>query len=695
MPKVTHLQTNFTAGEISPKLYGRVDISKYGNGAKKLRDCIVQIWGGAKRRDGTLFVKEVKTSAKKTRLVPFIYNEDTAYMLEFGDLYMRVFKTDGTIVGPGAPAAYNGGTAYVVGDLASSGGVNYYCIAPTTGNAPPNATYWYAMPEGVYEIPTPYTEALLFDMDYTQGADTMFLFQETIYPRRLRRFGETNWQIEQIPFVETPFLEPGTYPAATLTPTAATPVGAACTLNASAGVFAAGDIGSSVKINGGIVKITSFTSNVQVAGVIKQVLTSTAAAPANSWSLHAQAWTAGNGYPRTGTLYEQRLIVAGSTAYPQTMWGSATGAYLDFTMGVADDDAFAFTIASEQINPIQFIASSRALTVFTSGGEFTVFGGLEKPLAPTNVQIRQRSNYGCARVRPVRIREAEMFVQRAGQKVRAFAYNVVNDDWTAGDISVLSEHLTVGGFVEMCWQQEPTSIIWLVRADGVPVSVTYDKDQDVIGWAAHTGFTGIAESVATMPDATGDQVWMVVKRTINGNVKRYIERFDKDTRMDCAKHSTAGTPATVWTGFDHLEGQEIDVVGDSAYSGRYPVSGGQITTSKAYSDIRGGLPFENRVELLDPEIQTGMGSSSGNSMRTSEVTVRVHETTGCNVNGKPLIFREFGTNTTVQTPQPFTGVKRLENLGWERGESPLAITQDVPMPFHLLSVTRKLTVNDG
>ena len=646
MPRTTVLQTNFTAGEISPKLYGRVDVARYQNGAKQMRDTIPQVYGGAKRRDGSLFVNEVKTSTKATRLIPFIYDENTAYMLEFGDLYMRVYK-DGVRLG-----------------------------AP-------------------YEIATPFTEAMLFDLDYTQGADTMFLFQQTLAPRRLRRFGDTSWTLDVAPFTETPFVEPGTYPAASLTPSAKDPVGGTCTLTASVASFVAGDVGSFVKINNGIVKITSFTSTTVVVGTIKQELTSTVAAPKDAWSLHAPAWSATNGYPRTGTLYEQRLIMGGSPAYPQTIWGSATGAYLDFTMGVNDDDAFAFTLASDQVNPIQYLASSRALVAFTTGGEFTVAGGLEKPLAPTNAQVRQRSNYGCSRVRPVRIRDVEVFIQRAGAKVRTFGYNVSTDDWTAPDIAVMAEHLTQAGVVDVCWQQEPTSIVWLVRADGVLVSVTYDKDQDVVGWAAHTGFDGFVESVATIPAYDSDELWLVVRRTINGSTKRYVERLDPDVLLDSAKVTTAGSPATVWTGLGHLEGKTVDVVGDDAYVGQFTVASGQITTPKAYTTTKIGLPFTNTVALLAPEIQTGMGSASGNYMRTSEVTARFYETTGALVNDKPLVFRKFGSNATVEKPQLFSGVERIETLGWERGESDLAISQDKPMPFHLLSVTRKFTVNDG
>lgn len=642
MSRAKILQTNFTAGELSPKLYGRVDIARYQNGAKKVRDCLPQIYGGVRRRPGSLYVGEVKTSAKLTRLIPFIFNETTAYMLEFGDLYMRVYKNGARI-----PA---------------------------------------------YELVTPFTEAMLFEMDYTQGADTMFLFHETLAIRRLVRVADNNWALDA-PITATPFEEPGTYPAATMTPSIKDPVGGAVTMTASAAVFSAGNVGSSIKINGGIVKLTGYTDTTHMTGIIKQEMTSIVAAPADAWSLHAPAWSASRGYPRTGTLFEQRLVVGGSPHFPQTVWGSITAAYLDFTQGTADDDGFSFTAASDQINPIQYLASSRTLVAFTTGGEFTITGGLEKPLAPTNAQIRQRSNYGCARVRPVRIRDSEIFIQRAGRKVRAFAYNVANDDWTAPDIAVLSEHVTDTGIIDMCWQQEADSIVWMVRADGVPISVTYDKDQDVTAWAVHSGFTGIVESIATIPDADGDQVWMVVKRTINGADVRYIERFVENALSDCSVIATSGIAKVLWSGLGHLEGQEVAVVGDGGVVGRYTVAGGSITIARPCMTVVIGLDYQNRVELLDPEMQTQDGSSTGSAMSTSEVTARWYETTGATINGQKVIFRTM-PNAVDAPPVRFSGTKRIENLGWERGESDIVITQDEPMPWHLLSVAHTLSVNN-
>ena len=738
MPRVTQLQTNFTAGEISPRLHGRVDIAKYQNGVEQMRDMIAEIYGGARRRPSSLFVRETKDSTKQSRLVPFVRNASTAYMLEFGEGYIRVYR-NGAVVesSPGVP----------------------------------------------YEIASPYTSAQVLELDYTQGADTMFLFHEAVPTYKLVCAGDTSWTCAAAAFVETPFEEVGTFPAAPLTPSAAEPVGgyvvlttgilngdintntsvtwtagvvtvnctghgystgqavqvrdvspesynglhvvtvvdadhftyeqsgfpgAATAAGVSQGfsvnaVFSAGDIGKHIKINGGVVKISTCPSAGCVTGVIKQDMTGAVSCPQDAWSLHAPAWSASRGYPRTGTLHEQRLILAGSPTFPQTIWGSATGAYLDVSQGTADDDGFAFTIASDVVNPIRYVASNRVLLAFTTGGEFTIQGGTEKPLAPTNAQIKPRTNYGCAQVRPVRIRDSELFVQRAGRKVRSFGYQLANDDWMGPDLSVLAEHLTEGDITGLCWQQEPNSIVWAHRGDGALVSITLEKDQDVTAWEFHEGFgrpdadgnlTVFVESIAEIPTEGGNEVWMVVRRTIGGSTKRYVERLSDQATMDCSILFSGAASAT-WSGLSHLNGESVGAVGNGRYMGAYTVSGGAITMPRTATAGNIGLRYTPTLKLLPPEIQTGMGSASGNAMRTSEITIRFFETTGCKVNGDPMTFRRTGGSALDQAPELFTGVKRVENLGFERGNDPITITQEEPMPFHILSVTRKFTTNDG
>jgi len=821
MPRVTIQQTNFTAGEISPRLVGRTDIDRYGNAAASMLNAYPVIHGGAKRRGGTRFNAAAKLSgSKKARLIPFVYSRDVAYMLEFGDSYVRVW-----------PA---GGGAMVV-ELASS-----------------------------------YTEAMLPDIDYAQGADTMFLFHPSVPIQRLRRFSASSFDLSSAPFTVTPFDEVGHTPAATVTLSAATvgsgrtatasaasflptdigrtffsgsglavvtaftsttvvtidisiafsstslasgawtiglspqailkpsakdPVASvidltgaqtraaditltaktgAITVTASAAVFVAGDVGKTiyadsgvavitvftdaqhvnattsadfsftsyatggwgitqdtwrsgdvgkfVRVNGGLAQITSFTSASVVKAKILTAMTGIVAAPPLAWSLEDSVWSASLGYPRTGTLHEQRLVVAGTTKYPQTIWGSRTGEYLDFTKGSADDDSYSFTIASDEVNTISYLSSMRNLIVHTYGGEFSLQGGIEKPITPTNVRIRPESSHGSKGVRPVLVGKEAVFVQRSGRKVRAIGYHYDVDGYIAPDLTVLAEHITEGGGVTaMSYQQEPDMLIWAARGDGALLSCTIDREQQVTGWARHYT-AGAVEAVATIPNGDRDETWLIVKRTINGADVRYVELIDDTFQPILPGAAYTGYPpapdvavygCTVDAGlsFDaalgqtvfnvpHLVGATVDIVADGAVQPQQVVDvSGNVTLARASFRTLIGLHFRTEIEMLTPEVGTGTGTAQGNSMRTSEMTLRFLDTIGATVvdgegTEQVLAFRQFGAGILDQPPDLFTGNVRIEVLGWDLGRSAITIVQDQPLPMHLLAVIRKFQVND-
>lgn len=753
MPRVTTAQTNFTTGEITPRLHGRTDIDRYNNAARTLVNAHPVVHGGAKRRAGTRFYKATKLAAKTARLIPFIKGRDEAYMLEVGDNYLRVHAAGGVDMG--------------------------------------------------VELATSYTEAHLSGIDYAHGADTMFMFHEFVEPQKLLRLAPTSWTLGVTPFINVPYDEVGASPAATLTPTADGPVGetislaagdftgttatlsaiswasggagyqstvahglvtgqpvmisgcvpdgynrlgvvsvtdathfsfpmrsdpglgttpGAFTLLTPAAVFGAGDVGKTIKINGGIVKITAVPSSSLVTGIVMQAMTSVVAAPQDAWSMHVPAWSGALGYPRTGTLFEQRLVAAGSPSYPQTMWGSGTAAYLDFLQGTADDDPYSFTLASNEVNPISHLASLRNLAVFTYGGEFSVQGGIEKPITPTNIRVRGETNFGCKDVRPVLVGKESIFVQRSGRKVRGLGYQPGDDAYSAPDLTVFAEHLSQSyGIVGLAYQQEPEQLLWAPREDGAFLCATIDRDQAVLGWSQH--YTeGAVESMATIPNGDRDETWLVVRRTVNGATVRYLEIMDATFQPLLPGAAPTGYPpfddpivygSTVDCGlsFDnaggqstfavpHLIGCTVDIVADGAVMPQQlvPLSG-NVTIPRTAKRTLIGLHFESEVGLLTPEIGTGTGSAQGNSMRTSEVTMRFLNTLGAKIldgdeQEQDVPFRQFGAGILDAAPQPFTGEVRIETLGWERGRSEFTIVQDQPLPMHLLSVTRKFQVND-
>lgn len=751
MPKVKTLQSNFSAGELSPRGYGRVDIARYPNAAKKLVNVISRTLGGADKRFGTQYIAPTKSSTKRARLVPYIVNRDTAYMLEMGDNYMRVFKPDGTQV------------------------------------------------TGPYEITTPYTEDYVKEIDFSQSEDAMFIFHSAVYPYRLRTFGESKWDCSLAPFTTTPFSEQGAYyavaltlsaatigtgvvataasavflasdvdrailwnagifvitaftdathvtgeikaafdsvtvpsgvwnldssPQATLTPGAKSPVGASTGLTLSANGWRASDVGKFIRINSGLIKITAYTSGTAATGEIINELTAVTAAPALSWTLESSAWNSVNGYPRTGTMHEQRLIAAGTTKNPQTIFGSKIGEPLDFTIGTNDDDAFSFTMAgnNNQVNPISFVVSSRSLLILTYGGEYSMIGsGNDEAIKPTSVKITPQSPHGARTVRPVQVGKETLFAQRSGKKVRAMGYRYDEDGYKAPDITTLADHITATGIAGLAFQQEPDPVIWIWLKNGKLISVTLDRDLDIIAWNEHE-IDGGVESVAVMPAGDTEQVWLIIRRKLgDGSVVRYVERFKEDWfpiygtttpdldaippedepyswgfQLDCAATQDDATGKSLWSGLGHLEGRVVRCLADGVDMGEFTVTSGQITLPRDAKRVLIGLMFKPRVEMLTPEIQTGTGSSQADAMSTNELVIRVDNTIGATVNGSQFIpGRINGPNQLDRAPQLFSGIKSDTLIGWAKGESEIVISQDAPFPFHLLAVVRSLTVNGG
>ena len=261
----------------------------------------------------------------------------------------------------------------------------------------------------------------------------------------------------------------------------------------------------------------------------------------DEWSLGA--FSTQTGYPSTVCFYEERLVFAGTTEQPQTIFFSESGGFEQFKEGSADGDAMRYSIASQQVNIIRYLQPLRVLVVGTSGGEFAASSSATgEPLTPTNVQIKRQTTYGASKVSPIQSGNAVLFLQRAKRKIRELMYNFDVDGYMAPDMTILAEHVSEGGFNDMDIQQEPDNIIWAVRADGQLCGLTYRREEEVVAWHRHKlggAFTGvhgsyasktydygIVESVASIPsDLDEDDLYVVVKRTVNSATKRYIEKL--------------------------------------------------------------------------------------------------------------------------------------------------------------------------
>jgi hypothetical protein len=552
MARVHPYQSNFTAGEISPKLIGQVDFAKYPNAVETLENMTVFPQGGATRRYGTRHVTEVKNSSHTTRLIPFEFNVEQAYVLEFGDQYIRFYKDDGQIVeadktitaitkaNPAVVTASSHG--YVNGDhvwinnvvgMTEVNGRRYTVANKTTntfelsGVDSSNYTTYSSNGDAqkVFEIATPYLHTQVNDLKFTQSADTMFIVHPLHEPEKLTR-GTSHilWTLTDCDFgVTGPYLtvnDPFDSDSGTTTMTpqqAGTGTGKTITLNQTNGInggqgWLSSDIGRIVKFNtAGAAKITSINSTTQAVATIVTAFPNADAR--TDWQLGY--WSDTTGFPETVSFFEERLVFGGSTSYPQTVWASEAGNYEGFDIGDSSaSNAFIYTIAGNRVNKIRFLTpGGRDLIVGTAGGEFKIGRPTGEPLKPDNVQVQLQTTFGTHTTQPVQIGNAVLFVQRQQRKVREFAYNFQDDAYIAPDMTLLAEHITEGGIVDVDYAQEPDSVYWAVRTDGTLLGMTYQREQDVIAWHKHIIGGKAANCTITLTDYANIQSGTKLKFT--------------------------------------------------------------------------------------------------------------------------------------------------------------------------------------
>jgi len=672
MPRTTLALTSFVSGEFSPKMDGRTDFEKYSSGAKTLENFLVHPQGAATRRVGTQFIAEVKSSAAKTRLIPFEFSTTQTYILEFGNNYIRFFKDKGQIL--------SGGSAY--------------------------------------EISTPYLTAELFDIKFAQSADVMYITHPNHEVMKLSRTGHTSWTLAEVEFTDGPYLATNTT-ATTLTPASAgVASGVNITASAVTGInggagFQTTDVGRIISFNSGKAKITSRTSTTIVVCTITTAFASTAATA----NFNLGAFSDTTGHPSCVSFFEQRLVFAGTTDEPQTLFFSKAGDYENMTTGTNADDAMVYTIASNQVNAIRYMKAVRTLVVGTTGGEFTVSAdGTDASITPTNITIKRQSSFGSANVDAIPAGNAILFLQKAKRKIRELQYNFDSDGYQAPDLTILNETVTDTGINEMSYQQEPGSNIWCVRDDGVLACLTYQRSENVIAWSRHIfgGVFGsgnaVCESVASISGTlTEDEVWIIVKRTINGATKRYVEcfsdfDFDETSSTDFkfldSHLSYSGSATTTLSGLAHLEGQTVSILADGAAHANKTVSSGAITLDRSATKACVGLSYDSILQTMRIEGGAAEGTSQGKTKRISKVVLRLFETVGVKVgpslsNLETIPFRTTSSLLSNPVDTLLSGDKEIEFNDDYNSDGFIFIKQDQPLPCSILAIYPTLVTSDG
>jgi hypothetical protein len=561
--KITTGLRSFNAGEVSPLMEARSDFNKYDNACRTLQNMLALSQGPVTRRPGTKYIAEVKTSSKGTRLISFEHSQADAYILEFGDQYMRVFRNGGVVVS-----------------------------APSTP----------------YELATVFEESELFELQYAQSADVMYLVHPNHPPQELSRTDHNDWSIAGMTFEYGPFQDENTSDV-TINPSGTT---GTITLVGSANLWEADDVNSQwrlsyrvaeqhasglvdsgdgddyssvITVSGeyefttdgtwsgimrlqrdegdgyqnvvsarsvnnnnilysdtetehgvnyrvfhsitdgnctynltaapalvdGYVQITAYTDATHVTANVLRSLGSDGTT--KRWA--EGYWSDANGWPRTVAFHEQRLVFAGSTDHPQTMWASQVDDYPNMLTGNDDDDAIIYVIPNQ--NPIQWLISQENLFVGT-------LNGAGRLITPPDLAYKSQVGFGSAYIQAVQVSDAILYVENGGRRVREFLYSYERDHYLAPDMTILAEHITGDGIVDIAYQHRPDSVLWCVCSDGNMATLTYQREHDVVAWSRHIT-DGSFESVAVIPAEDEDEVWVVVNRTIDGNTVRYVEQF--------------------------------------------------------------------------------------------------------------------------------------------------------------------------
>ncbi|HEY1097043.1 MAG TPA: hypothetical protein VGF14_07365 [Alphaproteobacteria bacterium] len=634
MTRIRQVKTSFTAGEISPLLLGRGDLRAYENGAKTLDNVTIHPTGGVSRRNGLYFIDAI---AGPGRLVAFEFNTEQTYLLAI---------------------------------------INHTILI-------------YHQGVQVATITAPWTEEQIRQITWTQSADTLLLCHPNVPPKKLIRLGDTSWQLLDWEFqtdsttnaVQQPYYK---YAAESMTITPSGTTGT-ITLTTNGAVFQSTHANTRLRIAGKEVLINSISSPTVVNATVIQTLANTN--PTTDWA--EQAFSPLHGWPQCAVFHQDRLVIGGSRDLPNRLWFSQSGQLWNFNKGTGlDDESIEFSLLSDQVNAIRALFSGRHLQVFTSGAEWIVIGS---PLTPQSIQLNRQTRIGAVMERyipPVNVDGATLFVGRTGQELREFLYADVEQAYQANDLAILARHL-FNQPVDQAF--DPLSrVLYAPLSDGTLATLTLYRTESVSAWS-RMKTNGNFLSVC----AIGNDMYVLVER----NGYYLIEKFTADARMDSALSGSANPPTATWSGLSHLDGQTVQIIADGIVQPSKTVISGMVTLDKPARDVIMGLKFTHRIEPLPANAYTLDGV--GRTLRLVDVTFRLHDTQALTIDSgrgpKDIALRRLGHDNLLDAPPPLTsGDIKLRAFGWHRDSSqPLwQITQDMPLPCTILSVTMQLKVNE-
>lgn len=423
------------------------------------------------------------------------------------------------------------------------------------------------------------------------------------------------------------------------------------------------------------------------------------------------SWSDYRGWPSEVEFYEQRLFFAGNTGEPQTIWGSRSATFEDFEDGAEDDDAVVYALSSGRVDAIKWLASGRVLTAGTSSGEYAIAPSENgAALSPSNVRASMQTAWGTGACNPITIGQTVLYPQRHGdpdnlpRKLREYTYAFDQDAYQSVDLTVFSEHITGDGLSELAHQLEPDNMLWAIRADGYAVAMTYERDQNVVGWHKHFTRNGSYLHMAAIPGDYGEDLYLIVERTINGQTVRYIEVTqpylgeDADEKndawfLDCALKYDGAATSTLG-GLSHLEGETVQILADGSVQSDKVVTNGRITLDIPATKVLVGYGITSTLTTMSLVQGAQQGTGAARQRHVAKVFVRLLSSQGGEAADDSLDYAEIDyrepSHPMDTSPPLFTGWKEIPIAGTHSRDKHVTVRHTEPLPFFMTSLVAEM-----
>ena len=742
------IQSSFNAGELSPSMAGRVDQDKYFSGTDTQFNFLPQLQGPTVRRGGTRDIGAAKSDmAAKGPLIDFVFNTEQSYVLEFGDFYIRFWVNRGQLLNGGSP--YEIVSPYAEADLITTEGTfalrtsqtgDVMRIVHAEGKYPIyllsrlGATNWTMVPEETVGGPfrdINVDDAITVQASAVTGAGITLTASSSIF---------LAGHVGSLILLESP--DPGLIkpyqPSESIAVNDQQRNGGNVYVSLDNFTWVDGDdtqryvpvhtegTASDGKVRWtylhsgyGWAKITAVASGTSAtATVLSRLPNAVVSAATRRWAF--SEFSSVYGWPTDIAFFKERLVYVRG----RYIFLSVVGAYNDFSSRDAGiltkETAMKLQITTDRFDAVRWLAPLRSLVLGSASAEISIQEQTtQEVFAADNVQNVPQTEYGSRKLKPLKVGDAFLFCERAGGRVRDTRYSFEIDRYKSEEVSVLAEHIferlvptqPVRDVVDWAYQRQRDSTVWVVLSDGTLAALTLNRERGVISWTRHElGGNAFVEAVQCIPSPDGqtDDVWFVVRRTVNGAVQRRLEIMldhrlvlngpGEGVFVDSSVTQRNVTPFTVVTNLGHLEGQTVQVCLDGSKHPDRVVVGGQITLDWEGTLAHVGYQYRSRLKPMRMEIQGRGGTSQTAKKGIAELYLRVLNTVGGRVGpsfDKMDPVKTLNANATVGTPPaPFTGDIKVQFPGGFTDDGYLCYEQADPLPATIVAIIATVKVND-